>query len=77
ADGDRRILIVLQNTAELRTGGGITGTFLGLRAGDGILSLEAQRDSSDFSPSDKPLGTVPAAEVRALGDGIGRYVQNT
>ena len=77
ADGDRRILIVLQNTAELRTGGGITGTFLELRARDGVLSLEAQRDSSDFSPSDKPLGTVPAAEVRALGDGIGRYVQNT
>ncbi|MFI8633402.1 DUF4012 domain-containing protein [Microbacterium sp. NPDC077663] len=76
-DGDRRILVALQNTAELRTGGGITGTFLELRAHDGALSLEAQRDSSHFAPSTEPLTAVPAAEVRALGDGIGRYVQNT
>ncbi|MEW1835328.1 DUF4012 domain-containing protein [Microbacterium sp. NPDC079995] len=77
ADGDRRILVTLQNTAELRTGGGITGTFLELRARDGVLSLEAQRDSSDFAPAEEPLAAVSAAEVRALGDGIGRYVQNT
>ncbi|MDT3329744.1 DUF4012 domain-containing protein [Microbacterium sp. KSW-18] len=77
AEGDRRILVVLQNTAELRTGGGITGTFLELRAHDGILTLGAQRDSSQFSPAASPLTAVPAAEVRSLGDGIGRYVQNT
>lgn len=76
AEGDRRILVVLQNTAELRTGGGITGTFLELRARDGVLSLGAQRDSSQFSPVAAPLTTLPAAEVRSLGDGIGRYVQN-
>ncbi|CAL4858727.1 DUF4012 domain-containing protein [Microbacterium sp. MM2322] len=77
ADGDRRILVMLQNPAELRTGGGITGTFLELDARDGRVSLVAQRDSSQFTSAAEPLVPVPEGETRALGDGIGRYVQNT
>ncbi|WP_065571663.1 DUF4012 domain-containing protein [Microbacterium oleivorans] len=76
ADGERRILVMVQNPAELRTGGGITGTFLELRARDGRLTLGAQRDSSDFAPVATPLVPVADGEVHALGDGIGRFVQN-
>lgn len=76
AGGDRSILVVVQNPAELRTGGGITGTFLELAARDGVLRLVAQRDSTAFEPVSRPLLALHAGEERALGDGIGRFVQN-
>ncbi|WP_159501854.1 DUF4012 domain-containing protein [Microbacterium sp. 18062] len=75
-DGSRRVLVMVQNTAELRTGGGITGTFIELIAVDGELTLGQQRDSSHFVPADRPLAALPAGETASFGDGIGRFVQN-
>ncbi|HEX5730898.1 DUF4012 domain-containing protein, partial [Microbacterium sp.] len=45
ADGPRTILVMLQNPAELRTGGGITGLFAEIRAEDGVFTLVRQADS--------------------------------
>jgi hypothetical protein len=76
ADGPRTVLVVVQNTAELRTGGGITGTFVQLNADAGRLSLAAIRDSTAFLPAGEPLLPLRAGEQRSFGDGIGRFVQD-
>lgn len=77
ADGPRSILVMLQNNAELRTGGGITGSFIELRAVDGRLSLIRQADSADFPVRKKPIVDLPASVVELYGDVAGRFVQNT
>lgn len=77
ADEPRTILVMLQNSAELRTGGGLTGSFILLGADDGHLEILSQADSSDFRPLDQPLPIVPASTIDLYGDSIGRWVQNT
>ncbi len=75
-NGERTILLMVQNPAELRTGGGISGTFVELRAEAGRLSLTGQSDSSAFARRDTPLVDVPTATTALFGDGVARYVQN-
>lgn len=77
ADEPRTILVMLQNTAELRTGGGITGSFILLGADGGHLKILSQADSSDFKSLDAPLPIVPASTIDLYGDRIGEWVQNT
>jgi hypothetical protein len=76
ADGPRTILVMLQNSAELRTGGGITGTFAEIRAEDGEFTLVRQVDSSQFEHLAAPIVPLPAATVALYGDVVGRFVQN-
>lgn len=76
ADGPRTILLMLQNNAEVRTGGGITGSFAQLSADDGDISLIAQADSSEFPRHDAPILPVPDAQEALYGDVVGRFVQN-
>ena len=76
-DSPRTILLMLQNGAELRTGGGLTGSFVLLGADDGRLSILSQADSSNFRSLDEPLPIVPASTIDLYGDAIGRWVQNT
>lgn len=75
-DGPRTVLVVVQNTAELRTGGGITGTFVQVNADAGRLSIAAIRDSTSFAPAAEPLLPLRAGEQQSFGDGIGRFVQD-
>jgi len=77
ADGPRTILMVVQNNAELRTGGGITAAFLQLRAEGGRLTLVGQGSSSDFSQRATPILAVPAALDALYTSVAGKYVQNT
>jgi hypothetical protein len=72
----RDILLMLQNPAELRTGGGITGTFVQLRAAEGVVSLVRQADSGLFPARSTPIGPVPEATTALYGDVAGRFVQN-
>lgn len=72
----RTILVAVQNTAELRTGGGITGTFVLLDAENGRVSVAGIRDSAAFAPVAHPLLPLHAAEEESFGDGIGRFVQD-
>lgn len=76
ADGPRTILVMVQNNAELRTGGGITGTFIAVRAENGVLSITRQADSADFTVRAKDIVPVPASTVDLYGTVVGRYVQD-
>lgn len=76
ADEPRLILLMLQNPAELRAAGGITGTFVAIRAEDGVMTLAGQADSSVFPPTEAPDITIPADASTRTDDGVGRFVQN-
>lgn len=76
ADGPREILVMLQNNAEVRTGGGITGSFVQLHVDDGAISLARQADSSLFPVLDASIVPVPEAATALYGDVVGRFVQN-
>lgn len=74
--GPTRILVMLQNNAELRTGGGITGSYLQITAANGTYSLDAQSSSSDFTSRTTPIVDTPAALTTLYGDIVGRFPQN-
>lgn len=76
ADGPRTILVMLQNNAELRTSGGITGSFIELRADAGKLTLVSQADSSAFARTAESVLPVPPETLALYGDQVGRFVQN-
>ncbi|MGK3952855.1 DUF4012 domain-containing protein [Microbacterium sp. I2] len=76
SDGQRTILVMVQNPAELRTAGGITGTFAEVSADGGTLSLVRQADSAEFPVEAAPVAEVPDSTISLYGDGVGRYVQN-
>lgn len=76
ADSARTVLVMVQNNAELRTGGGITGTFLELRADDGRIAIVSQSDSRDFDKLTTPIIPVAESTTALYGDGLGQRVQN-
>jgi hypothetical protein len=76
ADGPREILVMVQNNAELRTGGGITGSFVQLHVEGGSISLARQADSSVFAGRAEAIAPVPDSSVALYGDRVGRFVQN-
>ena len=49
SDGPRHYLLVVQNNAEIRSTGGLPGSFMILNAEDGKLSLGTQRAVDDFA----------------------------
>lgn len=77
ADGERHILVMLQNSAEVRTGGGITGSFVLLRATRGDLELVDQADGGQFPAHAQPIAPVPESTTELYGDRVARFVQNT
>jgi hypothetical protein len=76
ADGPRSILLMMQNGAELRTGGGLTGSFAELRADNGRLKVVDQASSLDFPKLEAPITELPASVTSLFDDTIGRYVMN-
>lgn len=72
----RSVLVALQNPAELRTGGGITGSFVLLRAHDGDIELVEQADSSQFPAREAGIVEQPDSRARLYGDVVARFVQN-
>ncbi len=54
ADGDRRYLLLFQNNAELRAGGGIPGAVALLNVQDGGISLQEQRSGSRSARTRSP-----------------------
>lgn len=77
ADEPRSILVMLQNNAEVRTGGGITGSFVLMRADDGHIRLVDSTDSGDFRRTIEPILPIPESTTALYGDIVGRFVQNT
>ncbi|MFB8147208.1 DUF4012 domain-containing protein [Microbacterium sp. NPDC056003] len=76
-DGERHILVMLQNSAEVRTGGGITGSFVLVRADRGTLDVVDQADGGQFAARTEPIAPVPESVTALYGDRVGRFVQNT
>ncbi|WP_438352899.1 DUF4012 domain-containing protein [Microbacterium sp. CJ88] len=77
ADGPKTILLMVQNNAELRTGGGISGTFAELHADHGVVTMTAQADSSQFPALSAPIAPVPDSLSVLYGDIAGRFVQDS
>ncbi len=76
SDEPTSILVLAQNNAELRTGGGITGTFIEMQVHDGEISMIAQSDSSNFDVKSTPITPIPDSTTALYGDSVGRWVQN-
>lgn len=77
SDEPRTILVMMQNNAELRSGGGITGSFAEVVADGGEIRMTRQADSSEFQRTKTEILPVPASTTALYGDIVGRYVQNT
>jgi hypothetical protein len=75
-DGDRDYVLLFQNNAELRAGGGIPGAVALLQTRDGAISLGNQAAGSSFGPFDKPVLPLSAETTSLYGDITGRYMQD-
>ncbi|RUQ09760.1 DUF4012 domain-containing protein [Curtobacterium sp. HSID17257] len=76
ADGDRRYLLLFQNNAELRAGGGIPGAVALLNVQDGGISLQEQRSGQSFGPYPEPVLPLDDATDGLYGDITARYMQD-
>ncbi|RWZ68625.1 DUF4012 domain-containing protein [Labedella populi] len=77
SDGPRDYLLLFQNSAEPRSGGGITSAMALVHTEDGAISLTQQASASDFPKRDEPIIELPAETENLYGDITGRFVQNT
>lgn len=74
-DGPRDYVIAMQNSAELRSSGGVVGAIALIRAEGGRVTLVQQASTADFPPLDTPL-QVSESTSALFDDGPGRYLQN-
>ena len=68
ADGERNVLLMFQNPAELRAGGGLVGAFALLHAQDGRIELTRQARATDFPRFPAPVIELPT-ETQGLYGG--------
>ncbi|MFT4260677.1 DUF4012 domain-containing protein [Microbacterium sp.] len=71
----RSILLAMQNNAEVRSSGGISGATALLRAENGRVTLVQQGSSADFPRLDVPL-PLSASTTALFGENPGYYLQN-
>lgn len=72
----RSLLVIFQNSAELRSSGGLAGAFVEFSAIDGALTLVDQASSADFSARQTPIVPLPDATVALYGDQVGLSPNN-
>jgi hypothetical protein len=70
AHGPRTYLLVVQNSAELRSTGGLPGSLLVLHTDRGKISLGQRFSALSIQSSGTPLLPVTAEEHRLYGDGL-------
>ncbi|ROP65047.1 DUF4012 domain-containing protein [Curtobacterium sp. ZW137] len=75
-DGDRNYVLLFQNNAELRAGGGIPGAVALLQAKDGVIKLESQAAGGSFGPYDEPVLPLSADTTALYGSITGEYMQD-
>ncbi len=75
-DGDRKYLLLFQNNAELRAGGGIPGAVALLNVQDGRIHLENQAAGGSFGPYEKPVLPLDEETQGLYGAITGRYMQD-
>lgn len=76
ADEPREYLLMVQNNAEPRSTGGLTGAFLHLRADAGAIELLGQHSATDIGAFPEPAVPLSDAEVALFGTQLGRYPGN-
>jgi hypothetical protein len=76
AEGPRRYLVLVQNNAEPRALGGITGSVLELRASGGRVQLVGSRPGSSFGDLGRPILPLSPGERALDGPALGRYMLN-
>lgn len=74
--GPRRYLVLFQNNAELRAGGGNPGALALLGAEAGRISIEQQASSGDFPHYAKPVLPMPVETSGLYGAITGEYMQD-
>jgi hypothetical protein len=70
-DRPRYFLMVLQNNAELRSGGGLPGALSLVRMKDGEIDIVEQTDMSDIAKNTDPVVTLTEEENRIFGRILG------
>jgi len=77
ADGQRDYLVLFQNNAELRAGGGIPGATSVISADAGGVGLVEQSSSADFrGATPEPVLPLTEQENSVFSDILGRFIQN-
>jgi hypothetical protein len=74
--GPRTYLVLLQNNAELRSTGGISGALALVRVDDGAISLVQQASSSDFPQAAQPVVPLAKSTTNLYGPLVGEYIQD-
>lgn len=75
-DGDRRYLLLFQNNAELRAGGGIPGAVALLDVEDGAIHLSNQASGASFGHSEQPVLPLSTDTQGLYGAITGEYMQD-
>lgn len=70
-DRPRYYLMVMQNNAELRSGGGLPGALSLVRMQDGKVDIVEQADMSELGRDTRPVVTLTAEENRIFGRILG------
>lgn len=76
AKDTRRYLLLIQNNAEVRSTGGISGSFAILKAKKGKLSMGTQGSIQDLLPSDKPVVPMTAEESTVYSTSLVRDLRD-
>ncbi|MGV8881647.1 MAG: DUF4012 domain-containing protein [Rhodoglobus sp.] len=76
ANGARNYLLLIQNPAELRAGGGVPGAMAVLHTDNGRIDLTTQASTRDFSKFEQAVLELPADTRSLYGDITGEYIQN-
>ncbi|QCR42580.1 hypothetical protein C1N91_02480 [Curtobacterium sp. SGAir0471] len=74
--GERNYVLLFQNNAELRAGGGIPGAVALLKVQDGAISLGDQAAGSSFGPYEKSVLPLDPGTRTLYGEITGRYMQD-
>ncbi|HEY1134317.1 MAG TPA: DUF4012 domain-containing protein [Nocardioides sp.] len=73
ADGPRQYLLIFQNNAEIRAGGGLPGSAALVTAVDGRIELERQVAGNSFGMTDEPVLPLTDAEEEIWNRQLGTY----
>lgn len=75
-DGERNYLLLFQNNAELRAGGGIPGAVALLQTDDGAIHLQNQTSGGSFGPYAQPILPLTPDTTGLYGSITGKYMQD-
>lgn len=74
--GVKHYLVLFQNNAELRAGGGIPGAVAMMTAKDGAISIGRQASTADFPQAEKPVLPLSTDTQGLYGSITGEFIQD-